>query len=73
LDPAGDWKSDLKKFINMSGPRLLVAPLEVSQEFIPRLKSKMVNGTIQTHELDDMFQHIDELELENLRKSAKNL
>jgi acetolactate synthase-1/2/3 large subunit len=73
LDPAGDWKTDLKNFINMSGPRLLVAPLEVSQEFIPRLKSKMVNGTIQTPELDDMFPHIDELELENLRNSAKNL
>ncbi len=73
LDPAGDWTSDLKKFINMSGPRLLVAPLEVSQEFIPRLKSKMVNGTIQTPELDDMFPHIDEVELENIRNSARNL
>ena len=57
----------------MSGPRLLVAPLEVSQEFIPRLKSKMVNGTIQTPELDDMFPHIDEVELENIRNSARNL
>jgi acetolactate synthase-1/2/3 large subunit len=73
LDPSGDWKADLKKFINMSGPRLLVAPLEVSQEFIPRLKSKMVNGTIQTPELDDMFPHIEESELENIRNSAKNL
>ena len=73
LNPAGDWKADLNKFINMSGPRLLVAPLEVSQEFIPRLKSKMVNGTIQTPELDDMFPHIDESELENVRNSAKNL
>ena len=73
LNPAGDWKAELKKFINMSGPRLVVAPLEVSQEFIPRLKSKMVNGTIQTPELDDMFPHIEESELENIRNSAKNL
>jgi acetolactate synthase-1/2/3 large subunit len=73
LDPAGDWRTELKKFINMSGPRLVVAPLEVSQEFIPRLKSKMVNGLIQTPELDDMFPHIEESELENIRNSAKNL
>jgi acetolactate synthase-1/2/3 large subunit len=73
LNPAGDWKSELKKFINMSGPRLVVAPLEVSQEFIPRLKSKMVNGTIQTPELDDMFPHIEESELENIRNSAKKV
>jgi len=73
LNPAGDWKAELKKFINMSGPRLVVAPLEVSQEFIPRLKSKMVNGTIQTPELDDMFPHIEESELENIRNSAKKV
>lgn len=73
LNPAGDWKAELKKVINMSGPRLVVAPLDVSQEFIPRLKSKMVNGTIQTPELDDMFPHIEEFELKNIRNSAKNL
>ena len=73
LNPAGDWKAELKKFINMSGPRLVVAPLEVSQEFIPRLKSKMVNGTIQTPELDDMFPHIEESELENIRNSGKKV
>lgn len=73
LNPAGDWRVELKKVINMSGPRLVVAPLDVSQEFIPRLKSKMVNGIIQTPELDDMFPHIEEFELENIRNSAKNL
>jgi len=70
LDPAGDWKGQLKESIASKGPRLVVAPLEISQEFIPRLKSKMVDGKIETPELDDMFPHIDASELSELRSSA---
>jgi len=73
LDPAGDWKRQLKGIVSAKGPRLVVAPLEISQEFIPRLKSKMVNGKIETPELDDMFPHIDEAELSELRSSAKEI
>jgi acetolactate synthase-1/2/3 large subunit len=73
LSPNGDWKKEMKAAINAKGPRLLVAPLEISQEFIPRLKSKMVNGVIQTPELDDMFPHISDKELTEIRESAKNL
>ena len=73
LNPAGNWRDELTAFIKKEGPRLLVAPLEISQEFIPRLKSKMVNGVIQTPDLDDMFPHLDQNELETLRKSAKEI
>ncbi len=73
LDPAGNWKAQLREIVLAKGPRLVVAPLEISQEFIPRLKSKMVNGKIETPELDDMFPHIDENELAELRKSAQNV
>jgi acetolactate synthase-1/2/3 large subunit len=73
LSPNGDWKQELKSAINASGPRLVVAPLEISQEFIPRLKSKMVNGIIQTPELDDMFPHLSDEELTEIRESAINL
>ena len=73
LDPEGNWKAQLREIVLAKGPRLVVAPLEISQEFIPRLKSKMVNGKIETPELDDMFPHIDENELAELRKSAQNV
>ena len=36
-------------------------------------KMEMVNGKIETPELDDMFPHIDENELEELRKTAENV
>lgn len=73
LDPSGDWRKELATFVGMQKPRLLVAPLEVSQEFIPRLKSKMVDGKIVTPEIDDMFPHLDEAELEQLRQSAQEI
>jgi hypothetical protein len=33
----------------------------------------MVDGVIQTPDLDDMFPHLDQNELEMLRKSAKEI
>ena len=73
LDPSGDWRSELATFVGMRKPRLLVAPLEISQEFIPRLKSKMVDGKIVTPEIDDMFPHLAEDELKQLRQSAREI
>jgi acetolactate synthase-1/2/3 large subunit len=73
LDPAGDWKGQLREIVGKFGPRLVVAPLEISQEFIPRLKSKMIDGTIVTPELDDMFPHLPESELDSIRIAANSI
>ncbi len=73
LDPSSNWKTKLAEFIDFPGPRVLLAPLETSQEFIPRLKSKMIQGSIVTPELDDMFPHLSDQELIAVRESALNL
>jgi hypothetical protein len=46
-------------------------PLDVHQEFQPRLKSKMVDGVIRTPELDDMFPFLDRHEIDAVRQSAR--
>lgn len=52
---------------NKEGPRACVVKLYEAQEFEPRLKSKMIDGTIQTPELDDMFPHLPTEELSSVR------
>jgi acetolactate synthase-1/2/3 large subunit len=62
LDPV-TWRNDLRGILNLVGPRVIVAKLDQSQEFEPRLKSKMVDGVIKTPQLEDMFPHLDPEEL----------
>jgi acetolactate synthase-1/2/3 large subunit len=57
------WREEVADLMRMKGPRVLVAKLNREQEFEPRLKSKMVNGIIQTPSLEDMYPHIDTAEL----------
>ena len=64
------WKVDLSEFLAQKGPAICTVPLDVHQEFEPRLKSKMVDGVIRTPELDDMFPFLDRAELEAVRQSA---
>jgi hypothetical protein len=47
--------------------------LDENQEFIPRLKSKFINGTIKTPTLDDMYPHLSPEELESIRNSANQI
>jgi acetolactate synthase I/II/III large subunit len=70
LDPKSSWSSKLKEFLNMTGPRMLIVPLDPNQEFEPRLKSKVVDGEIQTPELDDMWPYLPDKVLEDIRNSA---
>ncbi len=65
-----DWRLELKEFLLVKGPRVLVVSLDQNQEFEPRLKSRMVDGVIRTPELDDMYPHLDDAELGSIRKSA---
>lgn len=57
------WQEDLGAVINSVGPRVIVAKLDQDQEFEPRLKSKMVQGVIQTPTLEDMYPHLPSHEL----------
>jgi len=49
------------------GPRVCIVNLFEEQEFQPRLKSKLIDGVICTPELDDMFPHLPEEELQSVR------
>ena len=67
------WEDQLKDFIADTGPRVLVADLDQSQEFEPRLKSKQVGNQIQTPELDDMYPHLSDEVLHGVRLSAAEI
>jgi acetolactate synthase-1/2/3 large subunit len=73
LEPKPAWRAELKVFLKETGPRMLIVPLDPTQEFEPRLKSKVVDGSIQTPELDDMWPHLPESVLEEVRNSALRL
>jgi acetolactate synthase-1/2/3 large subunit len=72
LEP-NDWADDLKKVLNLPGPQLMVANLTLGQEFQPRLKSKMTPTGIVTPSLDDMYPHLSEAELKEVRDSAAKI
>jgi acetolactate synthase-1/2/3 large subunit len=69
LDPS-NWRSDLTKVLRLRGPRVVVARLDQDQEFEPRLKSRMVEGVIQTPSLEDMYPHLDSEELAEIMRAA---
>jgi acetolactate synthase-1/2/3 large subunit len=62
------WKNEIQKLLLKSGVRVIVAKLDEDQEFMPRIKSRVINGEIRTPELDDMFPHISDDELLRIRK-----
>jgi acetolactate synthase I/II/III large subunit len=67
------WQTQLSEVLRQNGPVVCNVPLDVAQEFQPRLKSKMVDGVIRTPELDDMFPFLDRRELDAVRQSARCL
>ncbi len=73
LDKDGDWRSQFANFLAGDGPAVCVAPLDLEQEFEPRLKSRMVDGVITTPELDDMFPFLPPDELAAVRASARDI
>jgi acetolactate synthase-1/2/3 large subunit len=65
-----NWKGQIPEILNARGPRVLLVKLDPEQEFEPRLKSRMVNGRIETPQLDDMFPFLPESELADIRSGA---
>lgn len=72
LNPEG-WRDELIDLFGEPGVSVIVATLDREQEFEPRLKSRIVNGVIETPELDDMFPHISDIEISKVREDAVNL
>jgi acetolactate synthase-1/2/3 large subunit len=64
------WRGEVEDFLARPGPGLCAVPLDQDQEFMPRLKSRMVDGVIRTPELEDMFPFLERSELEAVRASA---
>lgn len=63
----------LREFLNLKGPRIIVLPITPEQEFQPRLKSRIVDGKIETPSLDDMYPHLDGHKLQQIREDARNI
>jgi acetolactate synthase-1/2/3 large subunit len=65
------WQAELDDALRGPDPALINVPLDLVQEFAPRLKSRMVDGVIRTPELEDMFPFLPPEEIEAVRRSAE--
>jgi acetolactate synthase-1/2/3 large subunit len=68
LNP-NSWRRELKDIFSDPGVSVVIAKLDEEQEFEPRLRSRIIDGEIQTPELDDMYPHIPDIELARIRAS----
>lgn len=73
LTTGENWAAHLQQALDHDGAQVIVAHLDPSQEFEPRLKSRMIDGVIQTPMLDDMFPHLPAEELQALREEVVHL
>ena len=72
LDPQS-WRTQVEDALSVKGPLVIVAHLDQSQEFEPRLKSRVIDGKIITPDLDDMYPHLDHHVLARVRNSVNQL
>ena len=66
LDPKG-YGDELEKTLSRSGPHFTEVPLDLYQEFEPRLKSRAEGNRIVTPDLDDMYPFLDRKLLNQVR------
>ena len=66
-------QASIADVVSARGPRVCIAPLDRAQEFEPRLRSRMREGRITTPSLDDMYPHLDDQTLAEVRESALSL
>ncbi len=69
LDP-DNWKLQIDAVMKEAGPIVVVAKLDRTQEFEPRIKSRIIDGKISTPEIDDMYPHLSSSVLDKIRLSA---
>ena len=53
--------------LHQDSPRVCIIKLDQTQEFEPRIKSRLQNDTIVTPELDDMYPHLSSEEISNIK------
>ena len=73
LNVDAPWREELAAVLNGRGPRVCVVKLDRSQEFEPRLKSRMTSSGIVTPALDDMYPHLGDEVIRQVRASALTL
>ena len=66
------WRDEISNLLQRRGPKFAIAKLDPDQEFEPRLKSRLIDGKIQTPELDDMFPFWERAQLEEARWKLQN-
>lgn len=66
LDPK-TYRDELQKTLSGSGPHFTEVPLDLHQEFEPRLKSRAEGNKIVTPELDDMYPFLDKDIIDQVR------
>ena len=69
LDPK-DYENELQEILSQKGPQFTEVPLDLHQEFEPRLKSRAEGNRIVTPELDDMYPFLDRKLLDQVRSQA---
>ena len=69
LDPK-DYENELREILSQTGPQFTEVPLDLHQEFEPRLKSRAEGNRIVTPELDDMYPFLDRKLLDQVRSQA---
>ena len=71
LEKDSEWRRQFFEFLSGDGPAVCVVPLDLEQEFEPRLKSRMIDDVITTPDLDDMYPFLPAQELAAVRASAR--
>jgi acetolactate synthase-1/2/3 large subunit len=64
------WKEELIEILEKDGPLVISVPLAISQEFEPRIKSKMTSQGMYTPPLDEMYPFLPAEETRLVRLSA---
>jgi acetolactate synthase-1/2/3 large subunit len=67
------WRAEIGNIFTVKGPQVIIVKLDPKQEFEPRLKSRMIDGSILTPELDDMFPFLDTEQIVEFRESPLNV
>lgn len=69
IDKPNDIDVGIEWLLNGSGPKFLEVEVDTSQDFEPKLKSRVLaDGSMASPELDDMFPFLSREDLENVRK-----
>jgi acetolactate synthase-1/2/3 large subunit len=74
IDAAADLSTVLAAVMSWGGPLICEVVIDPDQIWAPKLQSKLLeDGTFHTPPLDDMYPFLDKAEMEELRRSAREI